>query len=335
MRPALSAAQQRRAAKIGNVANTPGESAMIKTARFAGKLAKFGLAGVLALCGAASVARAGSVMQPGETVGLAVGAPLPQGLYFIDTWDWGVRSTSPEATALGVNIPVLAWSTPWTILGGRVEILGAAPELEAGVVNTTYNYSMYNPIVLGMIAWDLGNGFGFSYGIGNYFDVSEPLAWSTNSLRQDFALSYTKDDWNLSATLAYGIDFDQFVPGRGQVSPCVNPTGVVGGCNPDWLNLDLTATHKFGKWELGPVAFGSWDLSTPVTGYLRQSQFAVGGLVGYNFGPVDLQLYATTTAWEQNYGGYDTRAWFRLVVPLWSPTVASASPLPVKALPPK
>lgn len=304
------------------------------TARISGKFAKLGSACLLSLCGAASTALAGSVMQPGETIGLAVGAPLPEGVYYIDTFDWGVRNTSPD-TALGVNIPVLAWSTPWTVLGGRVEILGAAPELEAGVVNTAYNYSMYNPIVLGMIAWDLGNGFGFSYGIGNYFDVNQVLAWSTNSLRQDFALSYTKNGWDLSATLAYGYDFDQFVPGRGQVSPCVNPMGVAGGCNPDWLNLDLTATHTFGKWELGPVGFGSWDLSTPVAGYLKQSQFALGGLVGYNFGPVDLQVYATRTAWEENYGGYDTRAWFRLVVPLWSPTKTAEAPMAVKALPPK
>ncbi len=304
------------------------------TAGIAGKLAKFCAACVLSVCSAAPAALAGSVMQPGETVGLAVGAPLPQGLYYIDTFDWGVRSTSPN-TALGVNIPVLIWSTPWTILGGRVEAVGAAPELEAGTVGTSYNYSMYNPLLLGMIAWDLGNGFSFSYGIGNYFDVDTPLGWSTNSLRQDFALSYTKDGWNLSATAAYGIDFDQFVPGRGQVSPCLNlVTGITGGCNPDWLNLDLTATHKFDKWEIGPVGFGSWDLSTPVVGYARQSQFALGGLVGYNFGPVDLQVYLTETVWQENYGGYDTRGWFRLVIPLWSPPVQTAeAPMPVKALP--
>lgn len=300
-------------------------------ARIAGKLAALSTACVLSVCGGGSAALAGSVMQPGETVGLAVGAPLPEGLYFIDTFDWGVRSTHPN-TAEGVNIPLLAWSTPWTFLGGRVEFLAAWPELEVGVVDSTYNYSMYNPLFLGAIAWDLGNGFGFSYGIGNYFDVGFPLAWSTNSLRQDFALSYTKDGWNLSATVGLGIDFDQFVPGRGQVSPCLNPvTGVTGGCNPDWLNLDLTATHKFDKWEIGPVGFGSWDLSTPVVGYARQSQFALGGLVGYNFGPVDLQVYVTTTVWQQNYGGNDTRGWFRLVIPLWSPPVTAEAPMPVKA----
>ena len=74
------------------------------------KFAKLVAAGVLSLCTAAS-ALAGSVTQPGETVGLAVGAPLPQGLYFVNTGDWGRRS-DPADVSVGVDIPVLAWSTP-------------------------------------------------------------------------------------------------------------------------------------------------------------------------------------------------------------------------------
>jgi len=45
--------------------------------------------------------------------------------------------------------------------------------------------------------------------------------------------------------------------------------------DPARLNVDLTATKRFGKWELGPVGYYSSD---PVPGYLRQSQFAMGGL---------------------------------------------------------
>src|SRR6266700_413786 len=45
------------------------------------KLTKLAAAGVLSLCTAAP-ALAGSVTQPGETVGLNTGAPLPQGWYF-------------------------------------------------------------------------------------------------------------------------------------------------------------------------------------------------------------------------------------------------------------
>ena len=131
------------------------------------------------------------------------------------------------------------------------------------------------------------------------------LAWSSTSLNQRFALSYTANGWNLTANVVYGIQLDS-VTDRPQISPCPTPFGF-RGCNPNFINVDLTATKKFGNWEPGPVAFGSTDLTSPITGYQKQSQFAVGGLVGYDFGPVTLQAYATTEVAERNYGA-GTRA---------------------------
>jgi hypothetical protein len=52
---------------------------MSREIQMSSNFVKLAAAGVLSLCTAAS-ALAGSVTQPGETVGLAVGAPLPQGL---------------------------------------------------------------------------------------------------------------------------------------------------------------------------------------------------------------------------------------------------------------
>ncbi len=83
------------------------------------------------------------------------------------------------------------------------------------------------------------------------------------------------------------------------------------------MNLDLTATKKFGKWQVGGVAFASTDLPTGVAGSRPQGQIAVGGLIGYNFGPVNLQAYVTRDMIDRNYGGRDTRAWLRAVVPLY------------------
>ena len=93
-------------------------------------------AGVLSLCTAVP-ALAGSVTQPGETVGLNAGAPLPQGWYAINTVDWGCRNTNPQHTCTGLTIPVIAWSTPWTLFGGRVQLLAAWPAVEVGVQRTT------------------------------------------------------------------------------------------------------------------------------------------------------------------------------------------------------
>jgi hypothetical protein len=105
---------------------------------------KVAAAGVLSMCVDMPMAHASSVTQPGETVGLAAGEPLPQGLYVANTADWGCRNTS-LVSCLGITIPVVTWSTPWTILGARVQFFSVTPWIEVGVRNTSYNQSIYNP----------------------------------------------------------------------------------------------------------------------------------------------------------------------------------------------
>src|SRR5439155_23239919 len=126
------------------------------------KLLKLAAAGALSLCTAAP-ALAGSVTQPGETVGLATGAPLPPGWYAINTVDWGCRNTNPEQTCVGVTIPVIAWASPWTILGARLQFLATWPALEAGVNNTTYHPGLFNSLVTGQLSLDLGKRTAFRY----------------------------------------------------------------------------------------------------------------------------------------------------------------------------
>lgn len=270
------------------------------------------IAGGLALGMTVSAANAGSVTQPGETVGIAAGAPLPEGLYFVNTFDYGHRDGVDVFSA--VDIPVVAWSTPWTLLGARVQFLVATPAIAVGVPHTNYTVDLYNPLVSGQLAWDLGNGWGFSYLLGAYIGVDTPVSFDSTSINQRFAASYTANGWNLTANLIYGIQLD----------------AVTNTINPDFLNLDLTATKKFGKWEVGPVAFGSTDLTNPFPGYLKQRQFAVGGLLGYDFGPITLQAYVTTDVAEDNYGGKDTRGWFRMIIPVWTPPAPVREPLYTK-----
>lgn len=265
------------------------------------------LVGALALTG---TAYAGSVTQPGETVGQALGAPLPEGIYFVNTGSIGNRA----GTEAGVNIPVLAWSTPLTIAGGRIAVLGAAPELYVGNRGAgAFNSGWYNPFLAGMISWNVGNGFGVSYLAGAYIGInggSFGAAFNQNTFRQDLHLSYSNSGWTASANLIYGI------VGKNQTTNLRNP---------DYFNYDLALTKTFGKWEVGVVGFGSTDINKSLA---RQSQFAVGALVGYNFGPVITQAYLTTDVAQKNYGGKETRGWLRVIVPLWNPeTPAAKAPI--------
>ena len=257
-------------------------------------------------------AHAGSELQPGTSTGLALGAPLPEGVYDMTLPNWGARATSP-ATNVGVLTPLwIVWSTPWTIAGGRLGFDAATPVAQVSIDNPVglNKAGWANPLIEASLKWDIGNHFYFGVHEGVHLPVNSPLtqigvSYNFASFMQVASLSYLNDGWNLTATLAYGT-------GRNG--------SVAGSFAPAWLNYDLTATKTFGKWEFGPIAFGSVDLSSPYAGYARQSQFALGGLVGYNFGPVDLQLKLTTDVAEQNYGGRDTRIWANIVIPIWTPS---------------
>jgi hypothetical protein len=264
----------------------------------------------------ASPVLAGSATQPGDTMGSPSGAPIPPGFYLANQLNYGCNDTTPQ-TCVFTEIPLLAWSTPWKILGGQLAFATAPTTFVDVDTEDTYQASgLFNPFVGADVAWNLGGGFGFGYLLGAYFNIDSSVAYSSTSLNQRFGLSYTANEWNLTANVIWGINFDQKTSDP-QGFPC--PTAPKFGCNPNFLNLDLTATKRFGKWEVGPIGFYATDISTPISGYRRQSKAAIGGLVGYWFGPVILQVYATTEFYEENYGAKDTRIWTRIVIPFGNP----------------
>ena len=290
------------------------------------KLTKWAAVAVLSIGGAAS-ALAGSVTRPGDTIGAASGMPVPPGVYFANTFTRECRDTSPEGTCATVDVPILAWSTPWTILGARLQ-LATAPvvPLTLRIHDTADPNGLFNPFVAAQLAWALGNNWGFSYLLGTYTDTDGSIAYSSTSLNQRFALSYTGNGWNLTANAIWGINFDE-VTSKPQVSPCpVSAAFPHNGCNPNFLNVDLTATKRFGRWELGPVGLYSTDLNAPIAAYQKESQWAFGGLVGYYFDRMVVQAYVTSDVDENDYGGSLTAGNFRIVVPLGKP---SGGPPPV------
>jgi hypothetical protein len=284
------------------------------------KLTKLAAAGALTL--SATAAFAGSTTQPGITIGGSA-APLPPGLYFSDTLDWGVRNIqgTPVKEAVGVNAPVLAWSTPWQILGARLILAAALPSIEVGFTglgNGLYEEGMFNPFVGGTLAWSLGGGFAFAYTAGGYFKINSAVAQDANTFEQRASLSYLGGGWNLTATAIYGIN-DKHVSLTSNT--VTNPT-------PDYFNLDVAVIKNFGKWEVGAVGFGSADLCNAVAlDCNKQRQIALGALLGYNWGPVITQAYLTRDVWQENYRGFDTRVWARIIVPLGDPFAPAAAPM--------
>jgi len=264
---------------------------------------------------------AGPVTEAGETIGLALGAALPQGVYFVDTSSEvhipGTNASHGQTGDVLVNIPVVAWSTPWDFAGGHIEAYAAAPEAAVLLNNTGSGAQggasgLYNPALLVGEAWNLGNNIHFSNFVGGYAPVNQAGFAQDNgtnnvwTFNERAAVSYLADGYNITAHGIYGTS---------------NSTN--GYQRADYINVDFAALKNIGKWEIGPVAYYTADVghatapnTNPVEG---NRQFALGGFVGYALGGVTVQAYATRDVADSEgvlFGGDQTRIFLRFVVPL-------------------
>ncbi|HTZ71610.1 MAG TPA: transporter [Acetobacteraceae bacterium] len=259
----------------------------------------------LAAIGASGPVFAGSIQEPGETAGVALGPPLPPGAYFVNFLNYGVHDSDPRL-ATTVDIPILLWSTPWTLLNGRVSLGVSTPLADANVSHAFDRAGWYYPEIIYGLGWNLTPHLSASLIGATYFPVNDALTHliigDRGTSRFGGALTYSADNWTLSAYTQYGI-------------PYGTDSTVAGGAH-DWLNVDLTAMRAIGKLQLGIVGYGSADTTSPYNGYRRQNQIALGPLVGYDFGPLTVQMKLTTEIDQANYGGRDTRVWTNLILPL-------------------
>ncbi len=302
--------------------------------------------GALGMVGATTAAYAISVTPPSERIGLDLASPLPEGIYFVDVASLGgftlAGGSGNGATAFNYDVPVIAWSTPWSIGGVHVEFLVAGPFAEVGTYhngNSSYSYGIYNPYLGISLNYSFGNGFAVGYWAGDYLPMSGTAGFDPffnhNTFHQMLAFSYHMNGWNFTSNFQYGIVDNT------SGSPYTGANGVNYGqaLFGDYFNYDLALTKTLGKWEVGMVGFGSVDTTATFVnsglvgtaacaagggfhnhvGCGEQSEFALGGLVGYNFGPVITQLIVSSDVYIQNLDSYDTRGTLHVIVPLWNP----------------
>ena len=285
----------------------------------------------LALAPLTTTSQASPVFQPGETMGIAFGAPLPEGFYGFDLEDYGKSDGSSRA--LGVNIPVAIWSTPLKVYDTRLEILYAAPFIhQNGTAPGDVNHmDMISQAVGPIIAHDFGHGFNASVALLYRSPDSAYHDYSSADFR--LGLSYLANGYNISATFGYSGTFGGH---QGLGLPPV--AGYVGAS--DGVGVDLTATKKFGRFEAGIVGFAHTDTDTRLdnvgfnlnetTFNKRAGSVGVGGLVGYNFGVVKIQAMVTREIAKRfayngldaqnlntGYGERETRGWLRASIPFY------------------
>jgi len=314
---------------------------------------------VLAIGGAATSALAeetGTFQNRlnGATIGLPLGALPPAGLYTgLETAYLGLPSDVTSSghsvgnqcvgttTGACANLPAIAQAVPllwvpgWNFLGatygasvvqafytyltcgvGNGNCTGGSPLTGTGFV---YTNTFFNPITL---SWNVGGGWFVSASFnfvapdgtraGGGF-TPNPDYWT---LEPALAISYLGSGWVLSGNFFYDIN-------TVSQGTCCAASAITGG---NAIYGDLMALWKFGKWEIGPV--GYFEIQTTadtgpgcpaLCGFYQTA--ALGGLIGYDFGPVDLQVWVTDQFVGQNtpagVGSIDV--WTRIGFKLWGP----------------
>ncbi len=273
---------------------------------------KFAALGAVALAASSSAALADSQLLPGITAGIALGAPLPEGVYDISIG--AVQQRSAVGGVEGV-VPVwLIWSTPYQIAGGRIELDGTIGYLNA---DTSYAgpaapQGFNSGLTNATIHWGLGNGWNVSGGGGVFWASDSYFGEKNAHFLGQANVAYIHGGWQFSANTFYG-------------------TGDATTGQADYFNYDLAAIRSLGKFQIGAVAYGNEDTHA-FNNAAKQSAFAVGGLVGYDFGSFSANFKLTQVVAEQNYfnpldatSSKATTAWLTIVKPLWNP--ASEGPL--------
>ncbi len=254
-------------------------------------------AACVAAIGGVLPAKADSQLFPGISTGIPLGVPLPEGVFAVSIGTTGTRDVGADVKINALAPAWMIWSTPWTIAGGKVLLDTVTPYVDVDVNDVGIVSGWSNTLLDAQLKWDLGKGLFGGFQAGVYLPSNSDTGRDWTSFQGVGAISYMGGGKNLSATAIYG-------------------TGKDSAGAPDWFNLDLTATQKFGKWELGVVAFSSTDLEKNGLGY-KASQTAIGPLVGYDFGKFSVQAKYTKTISESHYGGDDSRFWLTFVTPLY------------------
>jgi hypothetical protein len=279
----------------------------------------------------------------GATIGLPLGALPPPGIYTgLETAYLGLIG-GPGGhgnQGAGLFFPAVAQAVPilvvpgWNFLGASYAFsvvqagymngasasmgnLNTAPTGELGFNETMAN-TTWNPIVL---SWNLGSGWFVSAGFNfmapdgsRYAGTPNPDYWT---YEPTLAVSYLANNWVASANFFYDIN------GQSTGPCCTGTTKPVTSGNT--LYGDFTVLYKFGKWEIGPVAYfetqttadsGAGCTITPTACVTSAYTVDFGALVGYDFGPVDIQVWFTQSVAARNF--IDSNIiWSRIGFKLW------------------
>ncbi len=136
------------------------------------------------------------------------GAPLPIGLYFIDTSSFGSRDITPTRHRLEHQSAVLHLGDTGRVVGGRLQLVVLQPITASSTRGAAYQSGFGQTLLAAQVAWKLGNNINFSYLLGAYLPSETKIVIQNTVLHQRFAITYNGDGWNLTGNSCNGTFFD-------------------------------------------------------------------------------------------------------------------------------
>jgi hypothetical protein len=256
-----------------------------------------------------------AMTKPGAFIGASAGMPPPGVYMFNQVFTYQANLAGPGVnSALGgaktgvqaaVDIQGFTFVPGWTFLGATYDALIVQPFVMSSVgepVNAQASGIFNTYFVPVELTWKLGtSGFVVKSGLGFYAPTGTqqgPVGLSNQgspywTFQPELAISYLANGWNLTAFL------------YGEFNTANRIDNYTSG---DVFHVDFTATKTIGKWTFGPVGYyvaqvtndscpiGVCTATHPLgtLGFAQRYQvLALGGLVGYDFGPASLSVWAT------------------------------------------
>jgi hypothetical protein len=245
---------------------------------------------------------------------------------------------------------------------------GSAP-IAFGAGAGAFFENVHNTVWQAIDSWNWHNGWFTSL---SFAVQGPDGSQYNGTLNQDYwtfspgaAISYLDKNWKVSVN----IDYDIHTASKGHTGtyaavannvanpPIAAPNGCVGfACagvgytGGQQLFIDWSAEYRWGKLAFGPVGYikDQTTSDSPGSGYTcaslvaaygspslgcgRTEDIAFGGIIGYDFGPAELEVWATDSVYtKDDFHGSSifTRLSFKLDDP--SPKPAAPAPMATKA----
>jgi hypothetical protein len=298
----------------------------------------------------AGVGQNGAAEGANQGHGLTVfGEAIVPSLLWVPGWDF-----------LGANVGFAVIQPLFTVAGLQTNCSSSSCNGTAPIAfgNGSFFENVHNTVWASTLSWNFKNGWFVSAGFNfqgpdgsEYLGTLNDDYWTYSPVA---AIAYIDKEWKLAVNFEY--DIHTASAGKTGTYAALQQAGALpaslaqaignGYTSGDQLFIDWSAEYRWGKLAFGPAGYFKYQptADTPGGGFTcasltatlgpslscgRATDVALGGIIGYDFGPAELEVYAIDSVYtKDDFAG--ASVFTRLSFKLDNPAPASA-PAPAPA----